>query len=84
MNTEGRYKTGSYAYTKIEENIMEWEEKTTEKQNRVQFMLEYVDLDQSLVSSEMISSTETKVINNIIEVFEPLFNHNKKYYTYVW
>ena len=36
-------------------------------------MLEYVDLDQSVVSISMIRSTETKVVDNIIEEHEQFF-----------
>ena len=39
-------------------------------------MLWNVDLFKSVVSSEMIIITETKVIDNIIEVCEPVLHHN--------
>ena len=42
-------------------------------------MLEESELDQSVVSSAMMSSTETKFIDNIIKVREPVLYHNKKY-----
>ena len=41
-------------------------------------MLGDVDLDQSFVSSAMISITETKVIDNIVEWCEPVLYHNEK------
>ena len=37
-----------------------------------------MDLDQLVVSSEMISSTETKVIGNIIEVRGSILYYNEK------
>ena len=42
-------------------------------------MLEDVDLDKSVISSEMIIRTETKVIVNIIEVSEPILYHNENH-----
>ena len=41
-------------------------------------VLEDVELDQSVISSEMISSTETKVIDNIIEERETVLHQNEK------
>ena len=41
-------------------------------------MLEDVDIDQSVVSSAMISITETKVIDNIIEERKPVLHKNEK------
>ena len=41
-------------------------------------MSEGVELDRSVVSSTIISITETKVIDNIIEEREPALHHNEK------
>ena len=41
-------------------------------------MLESVAIDQSVISIAMVSGTETNVIYNIIEVREPVLNHNEK------
>ena len=41
-------------------------------------MLEDAEIYQPVVSSAMIISTETKVIDNIIEVREPVLHHNEK------
>ena len=57
---------------------MGWEVNITEKRYMIQLMLEDVDLDQSLISSVMNSSTETKDIDRIIEVREPFLHHNEK------
>ena len=50
----------------------------TENQDIIQVRLEDVDLDQYLVSSEMVISTEEKVIDNNIEAVEPILSHNEK------
>ena len=70
MTTGGIWNPGFYAYVKSEEIIMDWEGSITYKQDRIQFMLEDVELDQSVVSSEIFSSTETKMIDNLIELHE--------------
>ena len=44
----------------------------------IQVMLEDVDINQSVVSSAIISSTEVKMIDNNIEVVEPVLYHNDK------
>ena len=44
----------------------------------IQVMLEDVDINQSVVSSAIISSTEVKMIDNNIEVVEPVLYHNEK------
>ena len=54
---------GSDVCVNSEESIMYWEGSITEKRDRIQVHLE----DKSVVSSAMISSTETKVIDNTIE-----------------
>ena len=56
---------------------MDWEGKITENQDRIQVMLENVQLYQSGVSSSMINSIETNVIDNIIEVRKPVLHHNE-------
>ena len=57
---------------------MDREGNITEKQDTIQVMLEDVELYQSVIPSAMISSTETKVICNIIELSEPVLHHNEK------
>ena len=57
---------------------MDWVGNITEKRYRIHVMLEDVDLDQSLISSVMNSSTETKDIDRIIEVREHFLHHNEK------
>ena len=41
-------------------------------------MLEYAELDQAVVFSEMVRSTECKVIDKNVEVVEMILYHNKK------
>ena len=53
------------------------ERSITEKQDRVQVMLEGVALDQWFLSSSIISSIETKLIDNIIEVHDHVLHHNE-------
>ena len=73
MNPEGRWNPGSDAYAKIEESIMYWEGNITEKQDSIQVMLEDVELDQSVVSSTITISTETKVLEKFIEVVNLIY-----------
>ena len=55
---------------------MYWERNIADIRDSIQVMLEEVDLDPSVVPSEMISIMEVKVIDNIIEVLEPVLYHN--------
>ena len=41
-------------------------------------MLKDVELDQSVISSEMVISMEAKAIDYKIEVVEPVLYHNEK------
>ena len=78
MTPEGICNPGLDAYANSEESIIYWEGNITYKKDSIQVMLEYVELDQSAVSSAMISSTYTKVIDNIIEVREPVVHKKTK------
>ena len=78
MNTEVIWNPGSYAYAKSEKIITDWEENITEKRDRIQVMLEDVEIDQSVISSEIISSTDMKTIDDIIELREPVLHHKEK------
>ena len=44
---------------------MDWEGELTDNRDRIQVMLEDVELDQSVVSSTMMNSTKTNVVDNI-------------------
>ena len=44
---------------------MDWEGELTDNQDRIQVMLEDVELDQSVVSSTMMNSTKTNGVDNI-------------------
>ena len=46
MAPEGIWKPRPDAYANIKESIMYWEGKITEKRDRIQVMLEVVELDQ--------------------------------------
>ena len=57
MTLEVILNPGSDSYANVEERIMNLEGNITEKRYRIQVMLEDVELYQSFVSSEIISST---------------------------